>query len=135
VNNYASLSSTVDQVFKQLGQLDFVFANAGVGERKNFYAPVPPCSGPPPELDMFVIDVDLKSVVNTTYLTQHCFRKDPKSSKCCLILNASIAGLYPVPFCPIYTAAKHGVVGFARAIPKHFFSMMVSGLILCALWM
>lgn len=120
VNNFASLSALFDQAFKKNGKINFVFANAGVGERKSFYARTDDISGPPAELD-FLIDIDLKSVINTAYLAQHYFRKNPKGTKTCLILNASIAGIYPVRFCPIYTAAKHGVVGFARAISKHFY--------------
>ncbi|KFY74662.1 hypothetical protein V499_05325 [Pseudogymnoascus sp. VKM F-103] len=120
VNNYASLSNTFDQVFRKYNSLNFVFANAGVGERKNFYAKTDAISGPPTELD-FIIDIDLKSVINSAYLAQHYFRKNPKGEQACLILNSSIAGIYPVRFCPIYTAAKHGVVGFARAISRHFY--------------
>jgi NAD(P)-dependent dehydrogenase (short-subunit alcohol dehydrogenase family) len=120
ISNYASLSGTFEKVFDQHGQINFVFANAGVGERKNFYSTSQDISAPPAELD-FLIDIDLKSVINSAYLAQYYFRKSPKDSTRSLVLNASIAGLYPVRFCPIYTAAKHGVVGFAKAISKHFY--------------
>lgn len=120
VNNYDSLSNVFDQVFQKYTKLNFVFANAGVGERKNFYAKTDNISCPPPELDS-IIDIDLKSVINSAYLAQHYFRMNPKGQQACLILNSSIAGIYPVRFCPIYTAAKHGVVGFARAISRHFY--------------
>jgi NAD(P)-dependent dehydrogenase (short-subunit alcohol dehydrogenase family) len=39
----------------------------------------------------------------------------------CIVINASIAGIYPVRFNPIYSAAKHGVVGWARSISKTFY--------------
>ncbi|KFY09378.1 hypothetical protein V491_08209 [Pseudogymnoascus sp. VKM F-3775] len=73
VNNYDSLSNVFDQVFQKYTKLNFVFANAGVGERKNFYAKTDNISCPPPELDS-IIDIDLKSVINSAYLAQHYFR-------------------------------------------------------------
>ncbi|KUJ23338.1 NAD(P)-binding protein [Mollisia scopiformis] len=121
VCDFASLSTLFDQVFGKEGRINFVFANAGIGEHKSFYAQADGVSGPPAELDT-VIDVDLKGVINTTYLAQHYFRKVPKGTKNCLILNASIAGIYPAHYCPIYTAAKHGIVGFARAISTRFYN-------------
>jgi short-subunit dehydrogenase len=36
-------------------------------------------------------------------------------------MTASCGGFYPSPFCPMYTAAKHGVVGLTRAVAKHFY--------------
>jgi NAD(P)-dependent dehydrogenase (short-subunit alcohol dehydrogenase family) len=120
VNDYTSLSLLFEQVYQKHGQINFVFANAGVGERNNFYVRTSEISGPPAELD-FLIDIDLKSVINSAYLAQHYFRKNLKGMPACLILNASIAGIYPVRFCPIYTAAKHGIVGFSKAISRHFF--------------
>ena len=119
VNNYASLSSTFQKTFEIHGKINFVFANAGVGERKNFYASDNDISEPPVGLD-FIIDIDLKSVINTAHLALHYFRRQTSKEPACLILNASIAGIYPVRFCPIYTAAKHGVIGFGKAIARHF---------------
>lgn len=118
VKDYTSLHSTFRKTFETHGKINFVFANAGVGERQNFYASENDISEPPRELD-FIIDVDLKSVINTAHLALHYFRQSPEGMAC-LILNASIAAIYPVRFCPIYTAAKHGVIGFGRAIAKHF---------------
>ena len=120
VQAFDSLSAAFDVVFQKHGQINFVFANAGVAERKNFYARTNDISGPPAGLD-FIVDIDLKSVINTCYIAQHYFRKSPENNKACIICTSSIAGIYPVQFCPIYTAAKHGVVGFARAICKHFY--------------
>ncbi|KAH7371119.1 hypothetical protein BKA66DRAFT_470186 [Pyrenochaeta sp. MPI-SDFR-AT-0127] len=110
------------QVFEEHGGINFVFANAGVGERFDFYVSVSDddASSPPPDLNK-IIGIDLNSVVNTSYLAKHFMAKNGLDGIKSLILNASIAGIYPVPFCPIYTAAKHGVIGFARAISGHFF--------------
>ncbi|KAL5329675.1 hypothetical protein ACEPPN_003190 [Leptodophora sp. 'Broadleaf-Isolate-01'] len=120
VRDFDSLTSTFDQVFKKHGQINFVFANAGVPERQNFYAKTDDISGFPAALD-FVVDINLKSVISTSYLAQHYFRKSPKGNKSSLICTSSIAGLYPVKFNPMYTAAKHGVTGMVRSISKHFY--------------
>jgi len=119
VNSYLSLSSTFDAVFNSASRIDFVFANAGIVERDNFYAVH--AQSPPPEPNQLSIDINLKGVVNTTYLAQHYFRLSPGKGKgCSLVMTASCGGLYPSPFCPMYTAAKHGVVGLMRAVAKHF---------------
>lgn len=122
VSNYDSLHMMFNEVFEERGEINFVFANAGIGEKNDFYASTTNevISSKPPELDRN-IDINLKSVINTAYLAQHYMRMNKDKGKACLILNASIAGIYPVRFCPIYTAAKHGVVGFARAISDIFY--------------
>ena len=123
VSDYESLRQMFDDVFKVKGEINFVFANAGIGEKQDFYVATSDedVLAQSPELDKN-IDINLKSVINTSYLAQHYMRKNKTRGKACLVLNASIAGIYPVRFCPIYTAAKHGVVGFARAIGDYFFT-------------
>jgi len=123
VTSYASLSTVFDTVFKSTSRLDFVFANAGIVERWNFYDEH--TTSPPPEPDQLSIDIDLKSVVSTTYLAQHYFRLSKPSygsGEQSLVMTASCGGLYPSPFCPMYSAAKHGVVGLTRSVAKHFYS-------------
>ncbi|KAJ9636292.1 hypothetical protein H2199_007967 [Coniosporium tulheliwenetii] len=75
VNSYLSLSTTFDTVFNSASRIDFVFANAGIVERDNFYAVH--AQSPPPEPNQLSIDINLKGVVNTTYLAQHYFRLSP----------------------------------------------------------
>ena len=107
VTSYAELSKTFDDIFKAAGRLDFVFANAGVVERWNFYE-VQDVT-PPPEPDQLSVDVDLKSVVSTVYLAQHYFRLSKpsyKGGKQSLVMTASCGGLYSSPFSPMYTAVS-----------------------------
>ncbi|KAF1982582.1 NAD(P)-binding protein [Aulographum hederae CBS 113979] len=121
VNDYASLSSVFDAIFRKENRIDFVFANAGIVERDNFYAKHD-ASGPPPEPNQLSIDIDLKSVVSTTYLAQHYFRLSPSKGKGCkIVMTASCGGLYPSPFCPMYSAAKSGVIQLMRSVAKHFY--------------
>jgi NAD(P)-dependent dehydrogenase (short-subunit alcohol dehydrogenase family) len=74
---------------------------------------------PPP--DMLSVDIDLKAVIVTGYLTQHYMRLNPHGNGGCLVSTSSVGGIYPAPFCPMYAAAKHGVLGFTRSVAKHFF--------------
>jgi NAD(P)-dependent dehydrogenase (short-subunit alcohol dehydrogenase family) len=98
VTDYSSLTSAYENAFKTSGRIDFVFANAGIVERDNFYEKHD-LSKPPPEPNQLSIDINLKAVVNTSYLALHYFRKNPKEvTSPVLIMTASCGGLYPSEF-------------------------------------
>lgn len=99
--DYKAFSHIFDSVFNKEGRLDFVFANAGIVERFNFYE-IHPAGGPPPELDQTVIDINLKSVISTSWLAQHYFRQSKESSNKNLIMTASCGGLYRCQVSPWY---------------------------------
>lgn len=122
VNVYADLASVFDQIHKAENRLDFVFANAGIVERWDFYGKHE--QSPPPEPDLLSIDIDYKSVVNTTYLAQHYFRlsKDNYGTgEQNIVMTASCGAFYPSPFSPMYAGAKAGVLNFMRSIAKAFY--------------
>lgn len=108
VTDYDSLVNTFKTIFTSSGyRLDFVFANAGMIERTNFYAKHSDGTEPPPRLDQTSIDVDLKGVIWTTYLALHYFRQSPDKGKgSSLVMTASCGGLYPSYYSPLYSAAK-----------------------------
>ncbi|KAH7121053.1 hypothetical protein B0J11DRAFT_465626 [Dendryphion nanum] len=123
VITYSSLASAFDSAFKTSGRLDFVFANAGIVERDNFYEKHDLEQGPPPEPNQLSIDINFKSVVNTSYLALHYFRKSKKhedGSSPSLVMTASCGGLYPSEFCPMYSGSKAAVIHFNRAISFAF---------------
>ncbi|KAJ5775876.1 uncharacterized protein N7511_000887 [Penicillium nucicola] len=124
VTQYSDLAAAFQAAFLESGSLDFVFANAGVIERNNFYATHSETGkdvSPPPEPDLLSIDADLKGVVLTSYLAQHYFRHSPHAGKgTSLVMTASCGGLYPSFYSPLYSAAKFGVIGFMRSISQHF---------------
>lgn len=122
VTDYESISNAFERTFQKYGRLDFIFANAGIVERENFYAPIDGCTGPPPKPNMLSVDINLKAVITTGYLALHYMRRNPPSTPGgCLISTSSVGGIYPSPFCPMYSAAKHGVLGFTRSIAKSYF--------------
>lgn len=95
-----------------------VFANAGIVEKGNFYEEHKVEAGSlPPPLDSVVLDINLKSVVTTSYLALNFFRQN-KTPSGNLVITASSGGLYPVAYLPMYAAAKHGCVGFTRSIAE-----------------
>lgn len=116
VTKYDQLASVFHTIFTSSSSgIDFVFANAGIIESQDFYKKQQ--TSPPPSPDLRSIDVDLKGLVQTCYLAQHYFRQSThKGQSGSLVLTASCGSLYPSHYSPMYTAAKHGVLGFGRAI-------------------
>ncbi|KAI1865387.1 uncharacterized protein JN550_008435 [Neoarthrinium moseri] len=122
VTKWESLSLAFDKAFNVSGHIDFVFANAGIVERHNFYAKVD--QRPPPEPNLLSVDINYKSVVSTAYLAQQYFRSSPHEGKgAVLVMTASCGAFYPSQFCPLYSGAKAGVVNFMRSIafPYHHY--------------
>ncbi|PNS20665.1 3-oxoacyl [Sphaceloma murrayae] len=106
------------------GQIDYVFAIAGIGERAwlpklgdlalqsngNFVKP-----------DLSVIDANLVGTLHTVSLAvQQMQRQEPDAGafRGRIAVAASVCGFYCVPSLPVYTAAKHGVIGFVRSYGK-----------------
>lgn len=93
VTSWESLSKAFQTVFSQNGRLDFVFANAGIVERDNFYE-TPDSDEIPPEPNQKTTDVNLKAVINQAYLALHYFRRSPHKGKdASLVMTASVGGL------------------------------------------
>lgn len=101
---YADIAQTFDDIFRAEGRLDFVFGNAGIVERFDLYGRHP-ADKPPPELDMRVVDTNLKAVYTTSYLALHYFRQSPASDRV-LVLTASCGGLYGCPGSAMYSGTK-----------------------------
>jgi NAD(P)-dependent dehydrogenase (short-subunit alcohol dehydrogenase family) len=110
------------------GRIDFVAPIAGIGEKKW----LPSFEqmgrrGPDEEFakpDLGVIDVDLTGVLYTIALAVQQFqRQDPApwsanvqhQYRGKIGLVASVCGFYCVPSLPIYTAAKHALIGLTRS--------------------
>ncbi|USP76261.1 uncharacterized protein yc1106_03535 [Curvularia clavata] len=121
VGDYSSLASTFEAAYNDAGRLDFVFANAGIVERDNFYAKHDLSGPPPPPPNQLSIDLNYKAVVDTSYLALHYFRKGKAKQENeeldpVLVMTSSCGGLYPSEFCPMYSGSKAAVIHFNRAI-------------------
>jgi NAD(P)-dependent dehydrogenase (short-subunit alcohol dehydrogenase family) len=120
VTDYLSLVSAFEATWSKSGRLDFVYANAGIVERFNFYEETS-LDAPPPPPNQLSIDINLKAVVNTSWLALHYFRKSlaengKQGVAPSLVMTASCGGLYPSEFCPMYSGSKAAVIQFNRAI-------------------
>src|ERR1700710_2963156 len=107
VRDYDGLKAAVDGGVYQLGRLDIIVANAGIG---NGGDTLDQCS----EHDwQEMIDVNLSGVWKTVKAgVPHLLAGGRGGS---IILTSSVRGLKAYPHCGNYVAAKHGVVGLMRS--------------------
>src|SRR6476659_9763463 len=106
VRDYAALKEAVDSGVEQLGRLDIIVANAGIGNGGD-------------TLDQTndddwndMIDINLSGVWKTVKAgVPHLIAGGRGGS---IILTSSVAGLKTYPHTGHYVAAKHGVVGLMR---------------------
>ncbi|XP_061130720.1 15-hydroxyprostaglandin dehydrogenase [NAD(+)]-like [Syngnathus typhle] len=92
-----AFQSTVDQ----FGRLDIVINNAGINNEKNWEK---------------TIQVNLTSVINGTYLALEHMSKEHGKEGGTIINVSSMAAFLHSPHQPVYTATKHGVIGFTRVM-------------------
>ncbi|KAM8834609.1 15-hydroxyprostaglandin dehydrogenase [NAD(+)]-like [Synchiropus picturatus] len=62
------------------------------------------------------VSVNLMGVIRGTYLGLEHMSKQSGGRGGVVVNVASMAGIGPLPSCPVYTATKSGVVGFTRAM-------------------
>ncbi|XP_040005709.1 15-hydroxyprostaglandin dehydrogenase [NAD(+)] [Xiphias gladius] len=62
------------------------------------------------------VSINLTGVIRVTYLALEHMNKLTGGRGGVIVNTASMAGLGPLMSCPVYTATKHGVVGFTRAM-------------------
>jgi (+)-trans-carveol dehydrogenase len=106
VRDYAALKAAVDAGVEQLGRLDIIVANAGIGNGGNTLDK----TSEEDWTDM--IDVNLGGVWKTVKAgVPHILAGGHGGS---IILTSSVGGLKAYPHTGHYVAAKHGVVGLMR---------------------
>ncbi|KAF2852653.1 NAD(P)-binding protein [Plenodomus tracheiphilus IPT5] len=109
------------------GRIDFVAPVAGIGEKQWLpFGAESNCmsAGEFAKPNLSVVDVDLTGVLYTISLAVQQFRRqdiledDRWQFRGKIGLVGSVCGLYCVPALPIYTAAKHAVIGLTRSYGK-----------------
>jgi (+)-trans-carveol dehydrogenase len=106
VRDYDALKAAVDNGVEQLGRLDIVVANAGIG---NGGATLDQTS----EHDwQDMIDVNLSGVWHTVKAAVPHLLSGGRGGS--IVLTSSVGGLKAYPHTGHYIAAKHGVVGLMR---------------------
>ncbi|KAH8713322.1 15-hydroxyprostaglandin dehydrogenase [NAD(+)] [Beauveria bassiana] len=126
VSAWEDLRNMLDKAVSEFGSFDILCPGAGVFEppTSNFWHP--PGSGPSRDFvdanHYTALDINLTHPIRATQLAlQHWLkpenagRQTPDFLK--RVVNvASIAGYTPLFHCPLYAAAKYGVVGFTRSL-------------------
>ncbi|OBG27407.1 mycofactocin-coupled SDR family oxidoreductase [Mycobacterium sp. 852002-51057_SCH5723018] len=107
VRDYDALKAAVDTGVEQLGRLDIIVANAGIGNGGDTLDKTS-------EYDwQEMIDVNLSSVWKSVKAgVPHLIAGGTGGS---IVLTSSVGGLKAYPHCGSYVAAKHGVVGIMRS--------------------
>lgn len=104
---------------KEYGTIDIVVANAGVGAASGPFTSIKfDPDGKPLAPNLTTLNVNLIGTLYTTHLALHYLtlnRPDPKSLKA-VVLIGSMASWFGIPRGEIYSASKHAVLGFMRAL-------------------
>ena len=107
VRDYDELKAAVDGGVEQLGRLDVIVANAGIGTTAGKLYKAKEA------LWQEMIDVNLSGVWKTVKAgVPHILAADRGGS---IILTSSVAGNKAYPHVGHYVAAKHGVIGLMRS--------------------
>ncbi len=105
VSRAVDVEAMVNYVMKTFGRLDFAFNNGGSGGRGGWLAEIEE-----PDWDL-TIDGYLKSV----WLCMKYEIQAMLSVGSVIVNNSSVDGLRAFPDDPIYSAAKHGVIGLTKS--------------------
>uniref|UniRef100_UPI0025413FD9 15-hydroxyprostaglandin dehydrogenase [NAD(+)] n=1 Tax=Euleptes europaea TaxID=460621 RepID=UPI0025413FD9 len=101
VSHEEQLKDAFKKIFEHFGRLDIVVNNAGVNNEKNWEV---------------TVQINLISVIRGTYIGLDYMKTENGGNGGAIVNIASLAGLMPVPFQPVYCASKHGVIGFTRSV-------------------
>ncbi|KAK5694390.1 hypothetical protein LTR17_024840 [Elasticomyces elasticus] len=116
VSDWNSQRAAFEDALNRLGPIDLVLPIAGIGERKWLDRPSKAEGFVKP--DLAVQSIDETGVVYTVALAVQHFHWAKEDDPCFegrILTVASVCGFYIQPTTPIYTLAKHGVVGFVRS--------------------
>ncbi|SEF16446.1 mycofactocin-coupled SDR family oxidoreductase [Jiangella alba] len=108
VRDLAALQAAVDDGVAQLGRLDIVSANAGIGTQPH------PTHELTEDLWRDMIDINLTGVWHTTKVAIP--RMVEQGDGGSIVLTSSAAGLQAYQNIAHYVSAKHGVVGLMRTL-------------------
>jgi len=115
ISSWDEQKAVFAEIHSEVGNVDYVFANAGVSEIGSF---LESDTGEPTKPILKTIDINLVGSLYTVKLAIYYMRKNSSEQKGLIVCTASNAGLYPFPIAPMYGTSKHGVVGMVRSLAK-----------------
>ena len=128
VTDWVSQRNAFARAATFFGRIDCVFVNAGIAEiGEQIWTDVYDRNGELQAPDRATIDVDIRAVGDTLKLAMYHLRNDSESKSGqrkgsgkgqggSIVMTASLAGYLASAGAPLYSAAKHGVVGYLRAL-------------------
>ena len=120
ITNYDQQAQAFLKTFEWGGnRLDLFFANAGVGDSDSLYKTLDALdesTGLPKPLNTRTLDVNLNAVIQGVHIARHFFSEKQSTKLGRIVITSSVLGLYPNHALPLYTASKHALVGFVRAL-------------------
>jgi (+)-trans-carveol dehydrogenase/(-)-trans-carveol dehydrogenase len=108
VRDFEQVKEAVDRGVAELGRLDIVSANAGIGGTPHLSEEVPE------EEWTNMVDINLNGVWRTVKAAVPHIKAGGNGGS--IILTSSDAGLFPYANISHYVSAKHGVVGLMRTL-------------------
>ncbi|KJE96630.1 15-hydroxyprostaglandin dehydrogenase [Capsaspora owczarzaki ATCC 30864] len=100
VTKEAELEHAFSHTFKLFGRLDIVANNAGIAREPDW---------------QLVIDINLTAVVAGSRLAI-TYMSAPHGNGGVIINTASMGGLIPMPYAPVYAATKAAVIQYSRSL-------------------
>ncbi|KAF2797947.1 NAD(P)-binding protein [Melanomma pulvis-pyrius CBS 109.77] len=117
LTSWSAQRAGFEAAYKKFGRIDAVFVNAGIAEYKDqFFNDEVDNEGRLKEPDRRVLNIDMDAASDTTKLAIHYLRKNKEGGT--ITMTASLAGYLASAGAPLYSAAKHGVVGLMRALKQ-----------------
>ncbi|KAK5169837.1 uncharacterized protein LTR77_005815 [Saxophila tyrrhenica] len=128
VTSWPSQRAAFAKASEFFGRIDCVFVNAGVAEiGEQIFTDSFDKDGQLQEPDRRTIDIDIRAVGDTLKLAMYHLRNDKDETSGrrkgsgrgeggSIVMTASLAGYLASAGAPLYSAAKHGVVGYLRAL-------------------
>ncbi|KAH9881248.1 hypothetical protein J1614_001744 [Plenodomus biglobosus] len=137
ITSWPAQRAAFEAGFQKFGRIDHVFINAGIAEHDDqFFTNTLDSTGLLAEPDRRVLTIDMDAACDTTKLAIHYLRKnnDPNNNTTTttttpagsIVLTASLAGYLASAGAPLYSAAKHGVVGLMRALKQECAKLSIS---------
>ncbi|XP_067348328.1 15-hydroxyprostaglandin dehydrogenase [NAD(+)] [Channa argus] len=101
VESEEQIKAAFQKTVETFGGIDILCNNAGILNESDWEK---------------TVSINLLGVIRGTYLALKHMNKTSGGRGGVIVNTASMAGLGPLISCPVYTATKHGVVGFTRAM-------------------
>lgn len=101
VQSEEQVKAAFQKTVQTFGGIDIVCNNAGILNEKDWEK---------------TVSINLLGLIRVSYLALDHMSLKSGGRGGIIVHTASLAGLGPLPCCPVYTATKHGVVGFTRAM-------------------